>query len=42
MKNSYSFYKDKLNEEYLPVFDQVEMYPITQTIDEPAREDRLS
>ena len=41
MKDSYVFYKDKLNEEYRTVFDQIEMYVISQNIDENTVEDRL-
>lgn len=41
MKDSYAFYKDKLNAEYKPVFEQVEMYILTQNIDESTTEGRL-
>ena len=41
MKDSYVFYKDQLNTEYKPVFDQIEMYVITQNIDESTMEERL-
>lgn len=42
MKDSYAFYTDKLNEEYRPVFEQVEMYVMVQVVDEPTREERMS
>ena len=41
MKDSYVFYKDKLNAEYKPVFEQVEMYVSMQNIDEATHEERL-
>lgn len=41
MKDSYVFYKDKLNMEYKPVFEQVEMYVLTQNIDKNTLEERL-
>ncbi len=41
MKDSYVFYKDKLQGEYKDVFDQVEMYVNCENVDEPTREDRL-
>ena len=41
MKDSYVFYKDKLQGEYKDVFDQVEMYVNCENIDELTREDRL-
>lgn len=41
MKDSYVFYKDKLNAEYKSVFEQVEMYVLTQNIDESTMEERL-
>ncbi len=42
MKDSYVFYKDRLNGEYLSSFEQVEMYVLTQNFDEAAYEERLS
>ena len=42
MKDSYAFYTDKLNEQYRPVFEQVEMYVMVQVVDEPTREERMS
>ena len=42
MKDSYVFYKDKLQGEYKNVFDQVEMYVNCENIDRITREDRLS
>ncbi len=41
MKDSYIFYKEKLNAEYKSVFEQVEMYVSLQTIDETTSEERL-
>ena len=41
MKDSYIFYENKLNDEYKPVFEQVEMFVLTQNIDESTREERL-
>lgn len=41
MKDSYVFYKNKLNVEYKPVFEQVEMYVLTQNIDDSTAEERL-
>ena len=41
MKDSYLFYKDKLQGEYKTVFDQVEIYVNSQNIDELTCEDRL-
>lgn len=41
MKDSYLFYKDKLQGEYKTVFDQVEIYVTAQNIDELTCEDRL-
>ena len=41
MKDSYAFYKDKLNAEYKPAFEQVEMYVLTQNIDESTMEERM-
>lgn len=41
MKYSYIYYKDKLNNEYRNVFDQIEMYVMVLNIDESTREDRL-
>lgn len=41
MKDSYVFYKDKLNKEYLAVFDQIEMYVLSQNVDENTSEERL-
>ena len=42
MKDSYILYKNKLNAEYKPVFEQVEMYVLTQNIDDSTAEERLS
>ncbi len=42
MKESYVFYKDRLSGSYLSVFEQIEMYVLTQSFDEAAREERLS
>lgn len=41
MKDSYVFYKDNLGKEYLEVFEQVEMYVLSQNVDEAATEERL-
>ena len=41
MKDSYLFYKDKLQGEYKNAFEQVEMYVNSESIDELTREDRL-
>jgi DNA-binding ferritin-like protein (Dps family) len=41
MKDSYFFYKDKLQGEYKTAFDQVEIYVNAQNIDELTCEDRL-
>lgn len=41
MKDSYLFYKDKLQGEYKTAFDQVEIYVNAQSIDELTCEDRL-
>lgn len=41
MKDSYLFYKDKLQGEYKTTFDQVEIYVNAQNIDELTCEDRL-
>ncbi len=40
MKDSYVFYKDHLGKEYLDVFDQIEMYVLSQNIDEATTEER--
>ncbi len=42
MKDSYLFYKNKLQGEYKEAFEQVELYVNTENIDEITREDRLS
>lgn len=41
MKDSYVFYKDKLNAEYKSAFEQVEMYVSFQTVDQTTSEERL-
>lgn len=42
MKDSYIFYTDKLDKEYLAVFEQIEMYVQSQNVDDNTKEDRLS
>ena len=42
MKDSYVFYKNKLDTEYKAVFEQVETYVLTQNIDDSTAEERLS
>lgn len=42
MKDSYTYYKDKLNTEYKEAFEQVELYVFTQYVNESLREERLS
>lgn len=41
MKDSYIFYKEKLEKEYLDVFEQVEWYALAQNVDSATREERL-
>ncbi len=41
MKDSYVFYKDKLDAHYKPVFEQIELYVSTRNIDESTLEERL-
>lgn len=41
MRDSYVLYKDRLNDEYRIVFDQVEMYVLSQNIEDAAIEERL-
>lgn len=41
MKNSYIFYTDKLDREYLAVFEQIEMYVQSQNVDDDTKEERL-
>lgn len=42
MKDSYIFYTDKLGKDYLQVFEKVEMYMLSQNIDERTREERMN
>ena len=41
MKDSYSFHKDKLKGEYLEVFDKIELYGLTNSIDSEVFEERM-
>lgn len=41
MQDSYIFYTDKLDKEYLNVFEQVELYVRSQNVDDGTREERL-
>lgn len=41
MKESYTLYKCNLNQFYRPVFEQIEAYVCTQSVDEQTREERL-
>ena len=41
MKESYSFHKDKLKGEYLEVFDKIELYGLTNSIDSEVFEERM-
>lgn len=41
MRDSYMFYKDKLSKEYRTVFDQVEMFAMSQNVNEAMLEERL-
>lgn len=41
MKDSYVFYKEKLSGEYKAVFEQVELYVLSQNVDEFTCEERL-
>lgn len=41
MRDSYIFYKDRLEAEYLKVFEQIEMYVSSRYGDEETREERL-
>lgn len=41
MKDSYIFYTDKLDKEYLNVFEQIELYVLSQNVDDDTREERL-
>lgn len=42
MKDSYILYTDKLDKEYLAVFEQIEMYVQSQNVDDNTKEERLS
>ncbi len=41
MKESYSFHKDKLQGEYLEVFDKIELYGLTNSVDAEVFEERM-
>lgn len=41
MKESYSFHKDKLKGEYLEVFDKIELYGLTNSVDSEVFEERM-
>lgn len=42
MKDSYAFCSDRLDKEYLAVFEQVELYVQSQNVDDNTKEERLS
>ncbi len=42
MKDSYIFYTDKLGKDYRRVFEQIEIYVLSQNIDDRTREERMN